>query len=176
MFWSRANARAKTTERDQCHQCQMQARCIVTSWKFSMLLQAWISIIGSIFHRCKTQTWRSLFKTVSRKGILPYSSILMNFAGSLSWLAVLWGRWMLTRHCRSRAEKTTVERRGGHTPEKNCENGPMSGQSGAELLVPWKKFMIEGMNRTAGLKFLERTCCVSYECLVHTIVLCGGKI
>ena len=83
---------------------------------------------------------------------------------------------MLTRHCRSRAEMGTVERRGGHTREKNCENGPMSGQSEAELRYFWQKIMIEGMNRTAGLKFLERTCCVSYECLVHTIVFCGDKI
>jgi len=52
----------------------------------------------------------------------------------------------------------------------------MSGQSEAELRYFWQKFMIEGMNRTAGLKFLERTCCVSYECLVHTIVFCGDKI
>lgn len=57
-----------------------------------------------------------------------------------------------------------------------CENGPTSGQSEAELRYFWQKFMIEGMNRTAGLKFLERTCCVSYECLVHTIVFCGDKI
>jgi len=123
------------------------------SWCLMVLYYFWL-MTWNMRLQCRAQEYSGHHGTFMLHCyiISEYNILCFFFLSTISWLAVMWAHWKTPAHgsevLRVKDSEWTVKGKDsewtvkGRPTWKNCAHGPTSGQSRAELLAPWKYFMI----------------------------------